>query len=199
MRVPNEIKAGIVIVLAAFVCVVFFFKTTSIVQNKYELKTYFSYADDLKADALVKLSGIEVGRVKEINFIYGADTKVECVLEVDGRARVRQDAIAYIGKAGFVGDTFIGITAGSSTEFVKPGDTVNSEEPVQMRELMKKADDIASNLDKILADIREVVGDNKQNVNDIVLNLEATTENFKEFSEDVKRNPWKLLFKQSGD
>jgi hypothetical protein len=66
-----------------------------------------------------------------------------------------------------------------------------------MRLLFKKADQIATNLDSIIADVKDVVSNNKQNMDNIILNLEATTENFKEFSEDVKKNPWKLLFRQT--
>ncbi|MGB2662030.1 MAG: hypothetical protein WBD04_06575, partial [Candidatus Omnitrophota bacterium] len=66
---------------------------------------------------------------------------------------------------------------------------------VQMRLLMKKADSIAESLDVTLGEIKGLVVDNRKNLDDIILNLEGTTENFKEFSEDVKKHPWKLLFK----
>lgn len=195
MRVSNEIKAGIVVLVALAVGVMFFAKTAAFKTKTYDIVTYFRYAGDLKADAVVKLSGIEVGRLKSIKFVYDPETKVECLLEIDAKAKVRADSIAYIGTAGFVGDAFVGITPGVSTDFAKSRSVIDSEDPVQMRLLMKKADAIADNLDKILVDVKGIVSDNKDNVNQIVSNLEATTENFKEFSEDVKKNPWKLLFK----
>ena len=40
-----------------------------------------------------------------------------------------------------------------------------------------------------------VVTDNKDKIDAIFENLEQTTANFKEFSEDIKRNPWKLMSK----
>ncbi|MFH1798216.1 MAG: MlaD family protein [Candidatus Omnitrophota bacterium] len=195
MRFSNEIKAGIVVVFAFTLCALFFVKTTSFQVEKYEIKTFFRYAGDLKPDAAVKLAGIEVGRLKKINFIYKPETKVECVLTLDARAKVRKDSIAYIGTAGFVGDAYIGITPGESNEFSEPGSVISSEDPVQTRLLMKKADTIANNLDSILFDIKSVVSGNKQNLNNAVTNLEATTQNFKEFSQDVKEHPWKLMFK----
>ena len=33
-------------------------------------------------------------------------------------------------------------------------------------------------------------------IDNIANNLEQTSMNFKEFSEDIKRNPWKLLMKK---
>ncbi len=195
MRFNNEIKAGIVVAAAIAAGMLFFLKTGTNYTETYEVKTYFQYAGNLTADATVKLAGIEVGRLKEMKFVYTPETKVECILEIDGVARIREDSLAYIDTAGFVGDAYIGITAGESSEFLKAGTTLNSEDPVQMRLLMKKADDITKNLDSILVDIKSIVSDNKGNIDDIVVNLEATTENFKEFSEDVKKHPWKLMFK----
>jgi len=120
---------------------------------------------------------------------------VECTLALNRKAKVREDSIAYIGTAGFVGDAYVGITPGKSEIFLKDGAKMASEDPVQMRLLMKKADNIANNLDTIITDIKSVISDNRQNLDNIVLNLEATTENFKEFSDDVKKHPWKIMFK----
>lgn len=195
MRFSNEIKAGVVIIMGVLIGAFFFFKTVDLRQETYQLKTCFGHAGNIKSDALVKLAGIEVGRVVDINFEYGPETRVLCVMELDSAARVRSDAIAYIGTDGFVGDAFIGITGGSSADFLAPGDPVPSEDPVELRKIMKKAEDIATNLDIILLDVKALMGDNRQHIDNIVLNLEDTTRNFKEFSEDVKKHPWKLMFR----
>jgi len=194
MRVPNEIKAGLVVIMAVGIGVVFFLKTVNLRTETYEIKTSFRFAGDLKPDAVVKLSGIEVGRLKKMSFLYKPETRVECLLEIDSHAMARADSIAYIGTAGFVGDAYIGLTPGTE-DFAKPGSTIASEDPMQIRQLMKKADAIADNLDGVLAEVKSLVTDNHKGINKIVGNLESTTENFKEFSEDVKKHPWKLLFK----
>lgn len=195
MRFSNEIKAGLVVIMAIALGAFFFLRTANYSVKTYEIKTNFRYAGDLKTNAIVKLSGIEVGRVKAINFVYDPKTMVECVMDINIDAKVRKDAIAYIGTAGFVGDAFIGLTPGESPEFVIPGEALPSEDPVQMRELMKRADAIATNLDGILKDVRSIVTDNRKSIDNIVVNLEGTSQNFKEFSDDVKKHPWKLLFK----
>ncbi len=196
MRIPNEIKAGLVVLMAAGIGVFFFVKTSSVKQETYDIKTSFTYAGDLKVNAVVKLSGIEVGRLKDISFVYEKEaTKVDCLLEINSWAKVRKDSIAYIGTAGFVGDAFIGITPGNSSDFAEAGVVIPSEDPVEMRMLMKKAENIANSLDEILTEVKSIVTDNRPSVDTIVSNLEATTQNFKEFSDDVKKSPWKLLFK----
>lgn len=196
MKMSNEIKVGLVVLMAILIAVFFLGKTASFRHKTYDLKTYFVYAGDLKTDSLVKLSGIQVGRVKSIDFIYEEKgTKVECVLEIDANAKIRPDSLAYIGTQGFVGDAYIGITPGVENSFVKAGSVIASEDPLQMRLLMKKAEAIAQNLDDILANVKAVIVDNRESLDNIVLNIEATTKNFEEFSQDVKSHPWKLLFK----
>ncbi|MFH1837179.1 MAG: MlaD family protein [Candidatus Omnitrophota bacterium] len=199
MRVSNEFKAGIVVLTAILIGILFFGKTASFKKETYIIKTSFGYAGDLKPNATVKLSGIEVGRVKEISFVYEPATSVECVLEIDIDAKVRKDSVAYISTSGFVGDAYVGVTSGTTDEFVGAGEIIKSEEPMQSRVFMKKADGIADNLDKILAKIKDFIAGNEENLGEIVKNMESATESFKEFSDDIKKHPWKLLIKTKDD
>lgn len=197
LNLTNEVKTGIVIVLAILVAIFFWIKTSNFQSNKtYSLKTYFNIADGVKENSVISLAGIEVGRVGDVKFVYKPDsTQVELTLLIDEKAKVRADSVAFIGTTGFIGDAFIGITPGNSARFLKNNETVMSEDPVEMRKLMKRADEITKNLDAILGDVKTIVSDNKEKVDDIVVNLEETSENFKEFSDDIKKHPWKLLMK----
>jgi len=203
MKISNELKTGIVVVAAVVVGIVFWAKTTDFNSNPYKVKTYFNYADGIKIDSIVKLSGIEVGRVEKISFEYTPETKVMLVLSIDKKAKIHEDSLAFIATSGMIGDAYIGLTAGSPDKsFVKDGALLMSEDPVEMRKLMKKADAISENLDKTLVEVKNlaanvnvVVSDNKTRIDNIAANLETTAVNFKEFSEDIKQHPWKLLMK----
>lgn len=203
MKMTNEFKTGALVAAALVVAVIFWVKTTDFSGKPYHLKTYFNYAEGVRQDSIVKLAGIEVGRVEKINFTYAPETKVELVLALDKSAKVREDSTAFISTSGLIGDAYIGLTSGSpDRQFVKDGEVLMSEDPVEMRKLMKKADVIAENLDKTLVEVKKlaegvsgVVTDNKARVDNIVVNLEHTAVNFKEFSEDIKKHPWKLLMK----
>ena len=203
-RFVNEVKIGLFVVLAIAVSMIFWMKTQNFTADTYTLKTYFNFAGGIKENATVALSGIEVGRVESINFTYDdKGTRVEMVLSVSKNAKVRNDSIAYIGSQGFVGDAFIGLTPGSSdAPFAKHDSVVQSEDPVEMRELMKRADGIERKLDDALVDVKKLaknlnstVEDNRGKIDSIITNLEQTSSNFNEFSEDIKKHPWKLLMK----
>jgi len=196
MRITNEIKVGIVIMVALLIGLVLFAKTEKFKGGKtYELKTSFKYGGNIKPNAVVKLTGIEVGRVKEIDLIYSSETIIECVMELNMDAKVRTDSIAYIDTAGLVGDAYVGITAGKSGEFCTPGSILASEDPVQMRILMKRADGISKSLNEVLEEVKTIMASNKNNFEDIIVNIKAISENFEEFSKDIKEHPWKLLYK----
>lgn len=196
ITISNEMKTGMVVVAGIIVAVIFWAKTTDLSAKPYKVKTYFNYADGVKKDSIVKLSGIEVGRVESVNLVYTPETKIELLLSIDQKAKIREDATAFISTSGMIGDAYIGIAQGSTEkQFIKDGGQIPSEDPVEMRKMMKKADMIADNLDKTLMEVKSLVSDNKAKVDNIAANLETTTANFKEFSEDIKQHPWKLLMK----
>ena len=203
MKITNEFKTGLVVVAAIAVAVLFWVKTTDFNSSPYKVKTYFNYAEGLKIDSIVKLAGIEVGRVEKIKFEYVPETKVEIVLSIDKKAKIHEDSVAFISTSGMIGDAYIGITPGSVDKaFLKDGAIIMSEDPIEMRKLMKKADAISENLDKTLVEVKalaenvnDVVKGNKARIDNIASNIETTAANFKEFSEDIKQHPWKLLMK----
>ena len=77
MKITNEFKTGMLIVAAILAGVIFYVKTTDFTAKPYKLKTTFNYAEGIKADSIVKLAGIDVGRVEKIEFKYVPETKVE--------------------------------------------------------------------------------------------------------------------------
>jgi phospholipid/cholesterol/gamma-HCH transport system substrate-binding protein len=203
MKISNELKTGVLVVAALAVGALFWVKTTDFSSKPYTIKTNFNFAEGIKPDSVVKLSGVDVGRVKNIKFNYDPETTVELTLSIDMNAKVREDSIAYIATSGLVGDTYVGLTSGSSgKQFVSEGATIASENPMEMRKFMKRAEAIADNLDKTLIQVKDLtstlndtVKGNRAHIDNIAANLEETTVNFKEFSADIKKHPWKILMK----
>ena len=203
MKMTNEVKTGMVVVLAILVTALFYVKTTNFNAAPYKVKTSFTYADGVKEDSIVKLSGIEVGRVTSIRFQYDPETRVEMELTLDQKAKLHEDTIAFISTSGMIGDAYIGLTPGTAGKpVIKSGGTIISEDPMEMRKFWKKADAIATSLDSALLEIKSLasnvngmVTDNRPSINVIMTNLEATSVNFKDFSQDLKQHPWKLLMK----
>lgn len=194
------------VVLLAFCALVgVLYKTgdLSVGKRGYVLRTRLVSAQGVKQFAPVRLSGVEVGEVRDLDFLYEADqTLIEARLWLQEEVRVRKDAVAVVNMLGLMGEKYVEIKAGSSTDFAKPGDLINSKEAVTTDELMEMFKEVGEDLKLALGDFREVfknvdgiLDENKPKFSRIMDNLEETTEYFKEFAEDVKHHPWKVLAK----
>jgi len=203
----NEIKTGFIVLLCLGILIAF---TVSIgkftnIGKEYQLKVVFNKVAGVENDAPVRLSGVDVGKVDDVQLLYTkeGDTKVLLTLTIDNSAKLREGAAAYVTTLGLMGEKYIELSPGTTAAaFIKPGTTINGQDPFQMEELMDIGKRIAEEVEVTLKDISsltkhldEVVVENKSDIKLIMGNLERTTANLEEFSDDVKKNPWKLLVK----
>ena len=204
-NISNEMKVGVLVVACIAVLLGLLYKTGSFDFKKegYTVKAIFNMVAGVQRNAPVRLAGVEIGKVEAIQLAYDKGTNVLVTLWLDKNAKLKTDSKALITALGLMGEKYIEVTAGSTdAPYLQPGETIMGEDPLQFDSLAKKGEVIASNLDETLSSIQElakntnlVVTDNKEKIDSIFDNLEATTVNFKEFSDDIKRNPWKLMSK----
>lgn len=205
-KIGNEIKTGLMIVMCALILIFLTAKTQGAAAFKkgYNLKVQFDYASGIKKGAPVCLTGVEAGEVKDVKIEYTEDgTKVTLALGLDKAAKARRDSQVYIATMGLMGEKYLEITSGSKdSPFLENGSTIIGKEPMRMEEIMDKAMAIADNLNAGITDLRKLTKDvdlalvdNRSKIDDLITNMDETGKNFKEFSEDIKKNPWKLLIK----
>lgn len=202
----NEVKTGFLVI----VCLVILISLTvsvgkfSFFQKQYEIKVIFNWVAGVENDAPVRLSGVEVGKVEDVQLAYkGAETKVLLTLLLNSDAKLREDSRAYVTTLGLMGEKYIELSSGSKgSPFLKPGSTIMGEDPMRIEDMMDIGKRIADEVETTLADIRklsnhldEMVVDNRANIDEVISSLKRTTANFEEFSDDIKRNPWKLMIK----
>jgi phospholipid/cholesterol/gamma-HCH transport system substrate-binding protein len=204
--ITNELKVGVLVVVCILVLLGFLYKTGSFDFKKegYEVKVLFNVVSGVQKNAPVRLAGVEIGQVKdiELSYVEGA-TKVAVTLWLDEKAKLKKDSRAFITALGLMGEKYIEVSPGSKdAQYLQPGGAIVGEDPLEFDALARKGENIADALEETLANIKVlaqnsnlVVTDNKEKIDAIFENLEMTTQNFKEFSEDVKRNPWKLMSK----
>jgi phospholipid/cholesterol/gamma-HCH transport system substrate-binding protein len=146
------------------------------------------------------LNGLEVGKVDDINISYdNNNTLITLKLWLDSKAKVRQDAVVSIKTLGLMGEKFIQISSAGSGDFIAPGSILSGRQYLDIDALLEQAQlmtkDISTQVNKLVTNLNGTVEENKGSVAEIVKNLEATSKNFEEFSDDIKRHPWKLLIK----
>lgn len=205
MKISNEIKTGIFVIvcLVAFAALAVKVGKFTWTKKGYTLKTQFHFTGGVKKHAPVCLSGVEVGEVKDIHLLYGDELMVEIDLWINEGVKIRQDSKTMSSTFGLMGEKYIEIKAGTAASgYAKDGDTIKGDDPFRMEELVDIGKKVASDISKTATDIStvanhvdQIIVENHPKINNMMDNFEETSENFREFSDDVKYHPWKVLMK----
>jgi phospholipid/cholesterol/gamma-HCH transport system substrate-binding protein len=176
-------------------------------RSTYQVKAEFQNVRGLIDGADVRVGGIHKGTVKRIDLPNRPDGKVIVVMELQKATRdiVKQDSVARINSEGLLGDKYVEVSFGSlESSKLKGGETLQSEPPLEMADLVKKTDQIldsakdalenvkgaGSNLEAISAKINQGKGSVGALVNDKTMYKEATAgaTSFQENMEAMKHN-----------
>jgi phospholipid/cholesterol/gamma-HCH transport system substrate-binding protein len=159
--------------------------------STYTLNAEFENVAGLTDGSEVRVSGIHEGTVKAKELPERPDGKVRVVMKLKGASRklIKKDSVAAIKSEGLVGDKFVEISHGSNdSPAVQNGDTIQSERPTEIADLVKKTDAIldsakgaldrvdqtAQNLESISSKINQGTGTMGALVNDRSMYQNAT-------------------------
>lgn len=121
----------------------------------------FENVDGLGVDAPVRLGGLQVGRVSNINFAPDlGDKRIVVTMEVNAkyRERVRRDSVARVASRGVLGDKAIDISLGSpEAEMLKPGEEIATGSSGDLSSLLKASGEIIDNAVAITRDLRGAI------------------------------------------
>src|SRR5882724_1147593 len=113
--------------------------------STYRLNAEFQNVAGLNDGAEVRVGGIAQGTVKRIELPLRVNEKVRVIMDMKRATRevVKKDSMAAIKSEGLVGDKYVEISFGSEQAAkVNGGDTIQSEPPLQISDLIKKTDAI---------------------------------------------------------
>lgn len=212
MKISNEFKTGVFVVvcLIAFGALILKVGNFSWTKKGYTLKSRFHFTGGIKKYAPVCLSGVDVGEVKDIRLIYGDGTTVELDLWIRDGVKIQKDSKALSSTFGLMGEKYVEIKAGTTASgYAAQGDVLEGADPFRMEELVDIGKKVASDISKTANDfsktandistvtkhVDEIVVESRPKIGSMLDNFDETSDNFREFSEDVKYNPWKVLFK----
>ncbi|PWU05472.1 MAG: hypothetical protein C5B51_14510 [Terriglobia bacterium] len=112
-------------------------------RSTYRLYAEFPSVAGLIEGAEVRVGGLRTGTVKRIDLPDRAGGEVRVVMDLQEATRriVRKDSVASISAEGLVGDKYVDISFGSDqAATVKDGDTIPSRPPVDVSDVVRKAD-----------------------------------------------------------
>lgn len=174
----SELKIGIIAVAALALATMLILAVGGgaggLFGSTYTLTTRFDNVQGLKSGAVVRLAGVEVGTVEDIQF---AGSEVEVLLEVstDMQSRITTESRASIGSLSLLGEPIIEISPGSGGTPLGDGDVLPSERAAgQLSDVAESATQSLEQVSAILRDIRAGKGTVGRLFSDDVLYKEIT-------------------------
>jgi len=153
----SELKVGTIAVVAVGLVVFMIFAVGGeggFWWQRYPLKVKFHEVGGLKAGAVVRLNGKEVGSVKTVEFA-GTEIDVGFELLKDVRPLVTTDSTAEIGSLSLLGEPIIDIAASQTGTPLNDGEYVKTGTPSPtMSDLTEQAAGGLQKLDALLGDVR---------------------------------------------
>ena len=127
IRMTNEAKTGLLVLICVVALLMLVLKVGNfkLFQHGYTVKSQFHYTAGVKKHAPVRLSGVDVGEVRDINLIYGDETLIELILWMEDGVKLRGDSKAYVTTLGLMGEKYVEIKAGTAAaSYAKPGELI---------------------------------------------------------------------------
>lgn len=180
-----EAKVGLLFV-GAIVLVVAFAGALGILNpfsNSNELNIMYNYAGGLEEGSPVRVMGIKVGKVKKIEFdpnqktATGEEVKLRVVVSVEKKAwsSLRKDSKYFINLAGVIGEKFLEISPGSTTESeLSPGDFVRGEDPPRIDQLISQSYGLAGKIIEMVEKNEGSVSNTIAQIDKLVTNVNKT-------------------------
>jgi len=153
----SELKIGIVAVIAVVLTSTIILAvggTAGFSWQRYALKTQFPDVKGLKTGAVVRVAGVEVGKVTKIEFSGAA---VEITLEVrnEMQSRITNESRASIGSLSLLGEPVIDISPSTQGTPLKDGDIIQAgRAPGQLSDVAEGATQSLEQINAMLKDIR---------------------------------------------
>ena len=119
---PIETIMGLVVLLVALLFLIFAYRVSDLqVVRGYKLTADFMKVGGLTIGSDVRINGIKVGTVTAQS-LNAEDYTVKVDFSISSDVKLPKDSIVAIVSDGLMGDKFVKITPGKSTEFLKEGD-----------------------------------------------------------------------------
>jgi phospholipid/cholesterol/gamma-HCH transport system substrate-binding protein len=153
----SELKIGIITVAAiglAVMIIVAVGGQGGFVWDRYTLKTKFGNVQGLKSGAVVRVAGVEVGKVTDVQ-LEGAEVLVTLGINEEHQQRITEQSRATIGSLSLLGEPIIEITPASQGRPLQDGDFIQSDQSaVGIAELGGPVKQGVEELTALLKDVR---------------------------------------------
>jgi phospholipid/cholesterol/gamma-HCH transport system substrate-binding protein len=152
-----ELKIGIVAVAAIVLTVMIVIAVggaAGFAWQRYELKTKFPDVQGLKSGAVVRVAGVEVGKVTEVA-LTGPEVEVTLEIKDEYQPLITTESRASIGSLSLLGEPIVDVTPASSGTPLQDGEYIQGgRAPGQLADVAEGATQTLDQITRMLQDIR---------------------------------------------
>jgi phospholipid/cholesterol/gamma-HCH transport system substrate-binding protein len=159
-------------------------QSSHLFEDRVSYNAFLNNAQGISTESIVKISGIDVGKVSSIDITDDNRIHVQFFVYRGFRNLLRVDSRGALNKLSLVGNATLMINAGSAEQPLLPeGATVPVEEPMTADELMAELTPVLERAKRAFRDISEIIEavDAKQ-LKSTTADLAATMANLREVS-----------------
>ena len=156
-------------------------------EKKIPYKTFLPSVTGLKIGDPVRLAGVNVGKINDINV---QDADVEISFEVVPDTKIKTDTVASLRLTNLLGGQFLSLSFGSaSAPPLEPGGTVKGKDSANIDVIVDTVSDavkdakvlirdINKNQNEVMKKISAILDDNRTNLADSIANFKSITAKF---------------------
>ncbi|NPB05947.1 MAG: MCE family protein [Aquificae bacterium] len=190
MQTNAAFKVGLFVTLAALALagtILFFGEVPLFREKLVEYYAYFKNVAGLSKGSDVRVSGVKVGKVKELLFEGG---KVKVVLEVKEGVPLYRDAVARIESLGLLGDKYVEVDPGSpEAGILPPGSTIpRTEEPADFTKVVETFQRTGESIDLLARKLASLVEENRKELERLLVNLNELAVSLRTLTEENREN-----------
>ncbi len=157
----QKIKTGALVLVGIILLVLAIFfigSQKNLFDKTFKVQVKYSNVSGLQVGNFVRFTGINIGTVESIRIVNDSTVTVTLALQKDVQQFIKKDAYAGIGSDGLMGDKLVIIEHGSpNAPVVKENDYLESEDPVEMSDILARMGDVADNATVLTGNLAEIV------------------------------------------
>ena len=186
-----KVRVGVFVLvgLAAILVMVYLLGARArLFEARFTLHAEFTEVGGLAEGATVRLAGVQIGRVVDVNLPSQPGGKVRVDMSIARKYgdRIRRDSVARIETQGLLGDRIVEITVGTAKmPPVRPNDTIDSRDPFDIGQVMNESAQIIRSVGELADSLRETA--ETLNQSGIINEAAATVTSARKVTTDVSR------------
>jgi len=134
-------------------------------EARYTVHADFTEVGGLNQGATVRLAGVQIGRVKDVNLPAepGGKVRVDLSIARQFANRVRKNSVARIETQGLLGDRIVELTVGTAdAPPTKDGDVIISRDPTDFSKIVNEGAETVKNVAALAESLRATADTLKQ-------------------------------------